>query len=166
MDPGADFLNYLLRALVFVSLILNLLCFKWRSIASYFFYIESFIRIVATSIPNQAGYDKDEVKLLYVYAALFLNLYTDSGKEIIFSCISYAYCLIFGLPVAYMRPLTIDSCAIYILIIFLYFVFCSVLGMILKLVIDTNQRLLVANESHVKLLNRMHEGLLILSSKD
>lgn len=80
MDPGADFLNYLLRVLVFVSLILNLLCFKWRSIAGYFFYMESFIRIVATAIPNQAGYDKDEIKYIYVFAVYFIILYTDSGK--------------------------------------------------------------------------------------
>ena len=74
-----------------------------------------------------------------------------------------AYGLFFGLSVAYEKPLTFGSCTSYILVIIVYFVFCSVLGMILKLMIDTNQRLLLANESHVKLLNGMHEGLLILS---
>lgn len=163
MDPGADFLNYLLRTLVFVSLILNLLCFKWRGIAGYLFYMESLIRIVATAIPNQAGYDKDEIKYMYVYAVYFVVLYTDSGKQIIVGCIVCAYSLFFGLSVAYLKPLTIGTFILYILVTFVYFVFSSVLAMILKLVIDTNQRLLLTNESHVKLLNGMHEGLLILS---
>ena len=55
MDPIADFFFYALHVLVAVSIVLSLLCFKWRWIAGYFLYLECLIRICAVCFPNQSG---------------------------------------------------------------------------------------------------------------
>ena len=92
----------------------------------------------------------------------FVSFYTDSGYQIIVVSLTCAYCLFFGISVAYDRPMTSGTFLIY-LITTVCVVVCSLsLGIILKYVIEVRHKLRAANVSHVKLLHGMHEGLLIV----
>ncbi len=77
MDPFASVLLQVLYALVFVALVLNILCFKWRWLARYFLYLECLTRIVAVSFPNVAGYEDDEIKYALIFLINFMCFYTD-----------------------------------------------------------------------------------------
>ena len=78
LDPTANAFNRILKLLVILSLVLSILCYKWKGIALYFYYLEMLTRLIAVAIPNIAGYKSDEVKLLAVHSSLFICYYTDS----------------------------------------------------------------------------------------
>ncbi len=77
MDPLATVLPKILNALVFVGLILNILCWKYRWLARYFLYLECITRMVAVSFPNVAGYQDDEIKYALIFALNWVVFYTD-----------------------------------------------------------------------------------------
>ena len=95
----------------------------------------------------------------------FVSFYTDSGYQIIVISLTCAYCLYFGLSVAYDRPMTSGTFLVYLMVTFCVVLMCVTLGIILKYVIEVRHKLRTANVSHVKLLHGMHEGLLIVDQE-
>jgi len=95
----------------------------------------------------------------------FVGFYTDSGYQIIVVSLTCAYCLFFGITVAFDRPMTSGTFLIYLVTTIGVFMVCLTLGIVLKYVIEVRQKLHTANVSHVKLLHGMHEGLLIVDQE-
>ena len=132
LDPGASFLLNFLYVLVFLALIMNLLCFRWKWIAGYFFYLECLTRIVAVSFPNVAGYEDDEIKYVLIFCVDWVVFYTDSGSQIIVCTLTCAYHFYFGLLVAYMKPVTTMTVLLYTGSTIMVFLLGCIMGMIIK----------------------------------
>ena len=138
MDPGASVLLYALYALVFFAVILNILCFKWKRIACYLFYLECLTRVVAVSFPNVAGYEDDEIKYVLIFCVNWVVFYTDSGNQIIVSTLTCAYHFYFGLMAAYLRPVTGANILLYMGSTIMVFLCGCIVGMIIKQVMEVN----------------------------
>lgn len=162
MDPIADFFILAAKVLIGVSFVLSLLCFKWRWLAGYFLYLECLIRLCVASFPSQNGQEYDEIYYLITFLISFVCFHSDSGCQIIAFSLTFAYCLFFGISVAYDRPLTFKTCLVYTFTTIGFSITTFVLGIIFKYIIDVRQNLRAANASHIKLLHGMHEGLLIV----
>ena len=66
----------------------------------------------------------------------FVGFYTDSGYQIIVVPLTCAYCLFFGISVAFDRPMTSGTVLIYLVSTIGVFFVCLTLGIILKYVIE------------------------------
>ena len=162
LDPIKTSVLWLLKGMVFLSAFLVILSFFRRPIAKYFFALEVLIRFVAVFHINNSGYNYDEISYVYTFGLIGLMLYCGSGLSIIYSTFVYAFSLVFGIMVAYDRELTNSRMLIFFTCTVAYFGLASCMGMIIVYLEKVSQAKHDSNQSHIKLLNGMHEGLMIV----
>ena len=68
-----------------------------------------------------------------------------------------------GLNIVYNRPLTNEYIGMYTLATLIYLLVSTAWSMLVIFISELCQRLQVAEQSSINLLNGMHEGILILS---
>ena len=73
--------------------------------------------------------------------------------------------LFVGITAMYDRPLDATTVVLYIFLIATNFFGNLILNMLVVQVAKMNEQRKLANDSHISLLDGMHEGLLILSQK-
>ena len=163
MDPIKTPAIWFLKGLVFLGAFLVILSFFRQSVAKYFIALEMLIRFVAAFHINNAGYNYDEISYAYTFGLSFMLFYCGSGLSIIYSTFVYAFAMVFGVVVAYDRELSGSRVLIIIGCTLTYFIVTSCLGMIIVFLEKVSQAKHDSNQSHIKLLNGMHEGLMIVS---
>ena len=94
----------------------------------------------------------------------FMILYCDEGRQIVFSALSFIWCVFFNM-VAYKKEISIGSLASCVMLSLAYLMAAVFLGVVISYVTNVNDKLQQSNEQNVKLLNGMHEGVLILSNE-
>ena len=117
-------------------------------------------------LPNYASYEADEQDYILWFLSVFLLLYCDTGYQIICNTVCLTWHLCYVKYIAYIRPVVFFD---------LLFIFCSIvaflflqtfMGMIILHIAKINTDLHITNEENSKLLNNMHEGVLILAKSD
>lgn len=69
-------------------------------------------------------------------------------------------------PVLFLKPLDFGFVSINLIIVLIYFLVTTILSMIFIYISELHKEMHTTNTENVKLLNGMHEGLLILSKSD
>ena len=99
-----------------------------------------------------------------MYSFFFMCLYCDSGRSIIFfTCSLTAIFLIDG--AVYERGFSFGKLFILMLFVIVIFIGAAVFASIVVHISNVHAKLHTANRENTKILNGMHEGVLILSSK-
>ena len=165
IEGSVTFSRIALAGLVIISAILCCLCYKWRNISQSFLYIECIIRMIAVLIPNLANYRDNNIAYLYIALLIMIAFYNDSIGHIIAATVMYAFQIFFAVHVVYLEPLTIVTVCLNILLILTYFLITIAFFSLVKYIRLLHCQLFFSNKEHIKLLNGMHEGLLIMSNK-
>ena len=94
---------------------------------------------------------------------LFVMFYTDSGRQIV--AISVRYCIIalIALPLVYLKEMTFSVVLSEVSLLVGITALMSVIAMMLQYISELHWRMKLSNEDNIKMLDGMHEGLLILS---
>ena len=159
-------MRFLLKGLVVGGVILDLFCIKYRHLANIFLYLECLTRLIVTFMPNYASYEYDDIGYIVLFVLTFLMFYNDDGKQIFCSTLTMAWHMFFALFVAYKRPYILIEIFFNLGLVLGYFFLQIIIGMIIVHISKIHSSLFLANEENVKLLNGMHEGVLILSYED
>ena len=163
MDPGEDTLRVLLKVIVIIGAFLDVICYKKRSVADSFLYLECLTRIMASLIPNYASYGKTDIDYMIVFTIMFAALYSDQGWQIISSVATVVWHIFFTLYFCYYKPMSAATILVDITMIVAFFLGCLFNGIIVDYIAKINSELHNANEEKLNLVNGMHEGVLILS---
>ena len=102
--------------------------------------------------------------MLQVFCMFFIVLYCDEGRQIVISVLSFMWCVFFNM-VAYKKEISIGSLAVCFMMSLCFLMGATFLGVVFSYITNVNDKLQQSNEQNVKLLNGMHEGVLILSNE-
>ena len=161
--PTVDLFRWILICLLMSTMIISILCYKWRNLANLCLYIECVMRTVSWFIPNSYNETLGPVDLTMNSTIYFLTFYCDRPDHLVFAAVHLAVEIFFGCHYAYMHQvLTIGVFTMDIIMIVTYFVCTAFAGMVLIYLEDLRTTVNETNEENVKLLNGMHEGLLVL----
>lgn len=152
----------LVYVVLFMSLTLDILIFKWRKLANLLLYamlIDGFFMALSPAKEMLLT----EFHIVSAFLIVIMAMYTNSRAQII--VLSLMHCLItfVNLHFVMMQELTINSVVIKVFLIVALFFMNSSLALLVKYVNGLHERIKVSNFESVKLLDGMHEGLLILS---
>ena len=161
MDPIEPYARYALKMIVIVTALLNIACIKWRGIANCFIYLECLTRIVATLIPNYANYEYTLIGWAMLFAFFFFCFYCDHGMQIICTTLTIAFHIFYDMA-AYNRVISASTIVLSVAIVFGFLITQTICGMVIVHVSQVHEKLHYTNEENMKLLNGMHEGVLIL----
>ena len=95
---------------------------------------------------------------------MFVLLYCDTGGQIVYSVLALCIHFFITSTVAYLREPTVTYIVTNAVLILLTFFFMCLVGMLSIYVMELQSRLFTSNVENLKLLDGMHEGLLILSN--
>ena len=150
--------SYLIFALCF-----DIVCYKYRHLAQFLLYFESVSALLYTLVPSVLYLTMTTFFMTTLYFLLFLGFYCDSGYQLVFHTLSLAI-QIFGVRLyAYEADDGYLDIGRNVLLILLLFVGQASSAILTKYIVDLNQKRTNSMLANIKLLDGMHEGLLILS---
>ena len=94
---------------------------------------------------------------------MFILWYCDTGGQIVYTALYLCFHLFFTCTVGYLRKITIVYIVTHAVLILMSVLFMCLLGMLIIYIMELQSRLFTSNVENIKLLDGMHEGLLILS---
>lgn len=161
-----DVARVMVKANVLVTMIVCILCYKWRSLGNAFIYLEMLLHLSAMFFPNSKNLHATFHFNTYEAFANCASLYTNQPVTIYLYTATLMAINIFGTNIAYGKQLGIKEMVIYALSGVLFFFVFSSIFVTINVVIKLWHRLRFANQENMKLLNNMHEGLLILGKPE
>ena len=129
-------------------------------------YVESVTRVVASLIPNVSNYESEPIDDSLLFVLGFITTYTDSGKQIIFITLAHAWHVTFIIHNVYNRELEYIDVCFNLAFNLALFIFMTSMGMLIVHIAKIHAFLVLTNLDNKKLLNGMHEGLLILTKAE
>ena len=109
LDPGEDFFRILLIVLTILSIILCVLCYRWRFLANSFVYIEFLIRVTAVMIPNRTSYQHTPIQYLWITSVAYICFFCDEIGHIIVLTVLLAFQSFFAVHVIYLKPFNVGT---------------------------------------------------------
>ena len=143
-------------------MVLCLLCFKWRRIGSYLVYTEMLINVASLFYPNTRNSNATFFSYRNVNIALFATGYCGQVTSIYFLTLTMIVQSYLGLNVIYLKPVEAISILVGIYYALSFLIQLTFLHAALSYISELQRQQNLANEEQIKLLNGMHEGLLIL----
>ena len=158
-----DFITFM-NILGFMSNVaLCFICYKYRNVTTVLLYIEN---IVAILISLNVGEQQFYFQTYFIFITIFICYYTDSGYQIIFGTVCLAIELFVVLPVFHLTPTHWINLVANIFLVSGYFFVAVIFGMFSTFISQMYVHLFASNMQHIKLLNGMHEGVLIIDKND
>lgn len=146
-------------ALTLAVLVLSL---KWRNFSQSFIYIECVVRIIVTFFPNSNSYFKRPYMVLWMSVSSLLGLYCDSKLSCVFLVLTSTFELYFGINILYSKPMNFMTHVTYLMAILILAIYCVFFILSINYISQLHNKLDFANSENVRLLNGMHEGVLII----
>lgn len=162
MDPLIEVVPRILTALHYLTLLICLLCFKWRYLADYLYPLLTGMLFFTAFNLSERIHDSDAVDIGYLWLILYLTISNAWLTDAILCTVSYGVNIFIGINVAYERPLTLQKVVFLFCLTVLCFFLSIFMNMLVILVARLNERRQLANKSHISMLDSMHEGLLVL----
>lgn len=105
MSPSMDFLDGALWMLISLALVLDILCYKYRSLARYYLYIHIVHLILVRMLPNAEGayISVQPVQFGYIMNGLTLCFYCDQTSSVILQPLLYIFHFHFTAPLIYFQ---------------------------------------------------------------
>ena len=161
MEDIQPTLQVICISLIVISFLMLLGSFKWHKLADYMIYEEMLYQLVIAFIPNTENNFFD----LYVATVCFLLFwyyYTGDGKQIIYIILVQICWTFIPQYLIFKESFTFFVILRKLLIALGQFFILSIFAMIFEYVLNLHQRMKTVNFENVKLLDGMHEGLIIV----
>ena len=146
-----------------LTLLLAILSYKRLYLADYFFTLNCVVSVGLAFHPNQKNHDAHSMDVVIYHFVLYLTYSNAWLWDMFVAVTSIAINLFVGITVLYDRPLDVSTVATYTGLLLVCFLTTVILNMLVILIARVNAQRRLAHESHISLLDGMHEGLLILS---
>ena len=114
-------------------------------------------------IPNFASYQYTAIGYVYMVTFTYILLYCDEAPQNFVMIFTYAIHLFIGIGVIYLKPINSGVVLKFLAVICGVSTVGAGMSMTVTHIQNMNRKLHVANEENNKLLNGMHEGVLIQS---
>ena len=139
------------------------MCRKRRHLADWFFAIENLIRLFSLFRLDIGCQENTLVDTVYKFTANHLGFAIGTRLDIFIGVSNFLLHQFIGMHLVYRNPLSNGLTVIYLLTGLLAIIAAIIFNMVINYIVEINKKLRTAGESHISLLNGIHEGLLILS---
>ena len=139
-----------------------IVCYKWRVMSDYLIYFWVLLFIVYSMVPDY-HYNFTEFQTSFVMACLFILFMTDRIRQLIFLILAQ---LVFSFAVkitVYEQSITFSALSMKLFSAMVTLAICALLSMLILYTQTIQSRIKLSNVQNTRLLDAMHEGLLILS---
>ena len=146
---------------------MDFIVWKWRQRANLILYYELISFVVQGFVPFDYG-DFDQLVLLITALFMYMCGACNTGESVIFTLLSLFLIEYIGIPLVYdlESQWTIGRQVAVIYILFTAFVFLTTVSMLITYIARIRGKLNYQAIENVNLLNKMHEGLIVLSESD
>ena len=150
-------------SLTILSVLLCVVCYRWRFLIHSFLYLECIIRLSASFIPNVYNEAHSNIDLVMLSTIFFLCFSTDGIGQVAFNTLCWAFAAFFDVHVVYEKELNFEFFIMNIFLIVSLFTAQLVAFLFFTYVQTLHGKLEFTNFENIKLLDGMHEGLLIVN---
>ena len=162
VDASRDIIGVLGMVGFIVGLFLCVVCYKYRHVSKVLFYFECIVGTIYTMMANE---EQEYFQLFFIWLVLLFCFYTDSAYQIIFGCITLAVNIFFVLPMFHLTRVHWLNLTTNLILLISFFFVATIFGMFSIFVSQMYLHLDASNTQNIKLLNGMHEGLLIIDKR-
>ena len=155
-----------IMALRVIMLIYCAFCLKFRHLSNNILYLECLFRMIAATVPKYINEDKANFVWGQEIGLTFVTFYCDCRGHIFALVVTLAYIMFVPPTIVYLQPVTVGFVSISVLVITMFFLATTLVAMVIIYISQLHAQLEFSNEENVKLLDGMHEGLLIFNRED
>ena len=164
LDPLTPVSQVIMKSIVIGSIILCIACYKWRYIADYFILTLNLMVFVSVFQLNLGMYNSTPTAMSLLMCFIYILGSSGYRYEILICSINLSIVVIVGQNLAYSRPVTTSLIFMTIMRFLADLIAFTLFNMMMIKIGEVNKRHREYFAQHVKLLNGMHEGLIILSN--
>ena len=106
VEQVRPFVRYVSISLTILSILLGILCFKWRSIADCFIYIYTILFLMTTTIPSNNEIINDQIISITAFI-IFVLFSTNRVSQVIFVAIIQIILYFLVMSVIYEQQMTL-----------------------------------------------------------
>ena len=150
---------------IFIGALLDILCYKYRKLAHLIFYMETLLAVSEAGLPLKHAIEMPVYVRAFLGVTLLLVLFTGSHIQLIFHMVLFVLSMLVLIPIMYNMT-TISVLVSHLIYSLGYIFFCTLMSATLIYISKLHNKLDTVNVENVKLLDGMHEGLLIISKKE
>lgn len=150
---------------IVLGVLLNIIACMYRKYAKYIIYYELLMALAQGFIPLNYG-DVANITFFFFIIYNFLLYSCNMGPNIVASVIALPILIIFENPFVFSVEITLNKLMAKVFTCLFCFVSCTLLGMVLTYIAQINGKIIKLVAENQNLLDRMHEGLIVISQKD
>jgi len=168
LDPVNVYFLYTLLALAGVGVMIDLLAIKYRSLANYCIHVENLMGMLVFFLPTKGYVEMSNFVLAANSVCLYIAFYCGTNIQQIISLVLVGLTYLVVRPICNYIPTASDPLMIASVVAFwlgCVLIFCSI-SMAAIYISKLHNTVKTTNMENAKLLDGMHEGLLILSKKE
>ena len=160
-----DVIKFSLVTMAILGLILDLVICRYNMLAKWLIYFELITAALNSFLPFESG---NLTWLIPSATALLLHVgYScEQGSNTIAITVSYTFITMIIHPILYNQENTVNAIVSRIALCFTVFMTSAIFGMAVTYIVRIQGRMSNLIIENLKLLNRMHEGLIVISEKD
>ena len=158
-------MRYTKIALVFLGILLDIICFKKPYYGHLAIYHECLLQFVETLIPSDRLFQSPFYAIYCFFGLAFASFYCLKWKSIFVMMLTIIF-QIFYSDLVYFRELTVARVLMNTAGIVLFIGSLCLWNMVFLYFIELNRQVDEVNNQNIKLLNGMHEGLIILGKPE
>lgn len=151
--------------LLVCSVLLDIAIFKWRMLADFILYFNCITSVLTLCFPSVDSQNTD-FYLGIIVLIICICFYTDTRGQMFATVVQQIATTFVIKHFIYKEELTVAAITMKVVLLVGIFFVNSVLAMLLRYISQLHARMDLANTENIKLLNGMHEGLLILSQEE
>ena len=163
MDKTKDIMVIAVHVLLTTNIFLVIACYKWRWLAAFQIYFVLLSRVFFCFVPTAESRGMHPFLHCVNAIVLFIACYCGSVWNIYSLLITTCIELSFGVYIGYDRPYGPKEIILTTFYAIITFWIIAAFGAAFEQVSELYTRLDFTNAENIKLLNGMHEGVLILS---
>ena len=170
LDLMGDYITIfrvLLWSTLGLTLLLDILCYKYRKLAQYYLYIHVLHLIFIRMLPNAEGQyiSVQPVQFGYVFFGLNVLFYCDQSRSVILQPIMFMWHFFFTSPFIYFKDMTLMFILVivWLISVLVFGLFLTAAG--IRYIFQLQSKIAQTNAENIRLLDGMHEGVLILHKR-
>ena len=163
LDKTADAARIVVQVTLIITIIICLICFKWRSAASAFIYLEIIVQLATMFYPNSNRSFASTYLICIEYGTYFLVYYCGSMRSFYFIMIAMTFAIFFNSHVAYNEPFTAGAIGFKISSALVGVIVATFIVTGIDILAILHHKLQLSNKENIRMLDGMHEGLLVLN---
>lgn len=147
---------------LFACLVLDILCYKWRSLTNLIIHIEVVVATLVPLVPTVFWATIPSFFVTIIFFLIFIAFFTDGGSQLITITVGLALHIFAIQIVGYGHSLTKFDILRDFIMLLLCFVACAGMAILAGYISKLHNKSILSMTAQIALIDNMHEGLLIL----